>query len=250
VDAPLWLENRTEEYASLLLNHVGGSRAFRQALQGHLPPWTTVVQAFLAEAGLVSSAFKDAESALAFDGEAGCFDYGTARVTLAYANPTATGRQVFTPRFAEDMYVYEMLTGESVNRPKRASYSLEPGAGIALSALPYAVDGLELIVPEESPNGTRFHFQVNVQADAEHKMTHPVAVELVTLQGTPLPPYRHLLWCAEGVGSHYFPIALNDQIGTCMVRARDLLSGKSAESVVKVGSFKRPANVIQGPKKN
>ncbi len=185
---------------------------------------------FLREAGCAPAvSFRKGNAP--FQGKRFRLRFGKAEIYALLASPEAQEIQKGRLALPGDSQVYDMRTGETVRRPENTSFRLEPGDAALYAALPNAVEGIEVLVPERVAAGQRLTVRVGIQSEeGAPSGSHLVAVDLMPSGGAPLPHYHREIVCSHGAGQTYAPLALNETPGAYTVRVRDLLSGQEVES--------------------
>ncbi|MBX7255102.1 MAG: beta-galactosidase [Candidatus Hydrogenedentes bacterium] len=239
-ETPVWFVRRGEQGVAALLNH-------------SVIPWQAkpaggdaLLRALLRAGGAEPVAEFAKKGTRLFRGEVVGYRLGNVRIYGVIARPDA-GEQKLQMKLDDPGAVFNVRTGTRVVRPKSMTMSLGAGMSEVYASLPYDVTGLDLEMPKSMVLGERFPMVFKVNARKETPRVHVIHVELRFVQGdqeTLLRHYTKDVVCAEGTGNAFIPFALNELPGVYKLTARDVLSGKTAETIIQV---LKTGEVINGP---
>lgn len=237
---PVWFVQRDAHGVAVLLNH-------------DVKSWLTnpaggedLLRGLLRAAGAEPILDLSGKDRTLFRGELVGYRLGETRLFGVLARPDA-GDQKLRARLTDPGAVFNVRTGARLVRPKSFSTSVKAGSAELYAALPYDVTGIDVAVPKSMVLGERYPVVIAVAVRKGAPRTHVVHMELRLLQGdreTVLRHYSQDVVCAEGKGTTFIPFAMNELPGVYKLTARDVLSGKSAETIVQV---LKTGEVINGP---
>lgn len=206
---------------------------------GHVAPWVRPISlwmravdqgtgALLLQAAPVQPTL-DPEAEPAADAETeDAFHYQLGRAEIgAWLPPADANARHIAPRFTLP-FVYDVLRGRQVKRPKNLSATLHAGEAAVYAALPYRVEKLVVTAPKSVVAGYRLDFVVQVDAGEATPGTHLLCIDLTPREGTPRLHYRQCLLAEGGVAKGYVPLAFNEIPGKYWLEVRDQLTGKTA----------------------
>ena len=237
-DAPVWLVHRSGTAVAFLLNH--GLPAYRSHSTGaNAISFRRLIGAVLAEIGLEPAVRTKPMQNGPFHGERVAYQYGETQIIALLADLNAPERsQRVRLDFGDRLRVYDLIRQRSRGKSDHADVSLPSGQVALYAALPYRVTGLRIEAPEEVRAGDRLRIRLEVIAKRADPGIHLVHVELVPLTGPrtgqPLRHYAQNVECPGGRGDTYIPLALNDVLGPYRIAARDVLTGVSARTRVRL----------------
>lgn len=225
----IWIRGAHEEGRSLLLNHTVSPRG----AEG-LAAWAGAVKQALQTAGC-AMALPETDEPVQGWCERFHYQYGPAELygVLAAADSPRRG-PTLRLRFNKEDHVYDLLAGEPVSRPHRMRSRLSPAEVRLWSVLPYAVERLNVLVPEESAAGRRLRVGIAIQAEAATPGTHLVRVRIRPANGPWLVHYAKTVACKVGTGEVYIPLAQNELQGAYVIEARDLLTGQATQATTQI----------------
>jgi hypothetical protein len=128
---------------------------------------------------------------------------------------------------------FDIRNGQAVARGK-ASFRLGRGEAALVTQLPYDVQELELTAPEEVAPGRRVPLNVVLKTRGGLPGEHLVRIEFGPVPGAPLRHYGRNLVCKDGKGNGYIALSRHERPGLYRLFAWDVLSGLSAEAMVRV----------------
>ncbi len=227
-DVPIWITLPAGR--ALLLNHT-----VAPWVGGEAPAWSAPVAGALGEAGC-SKAVAGREDEVLGWCERFHYRYGDADLYAVLAATDAPRRGIrLRPDLDKGAHAYDLLAGEPVSAVHRASFRVPAGQAALWSVLPYAVEGVALLVPEEAVRGERLEIRVAVEAESGTPGRHLVRLRMGPAGGAFLRHYSKTLVCEGGVGEAYIPLAWNEAQGEYSVEAQDLLTGLRTVRSVQVG---------------
>ena len=162
------------------------------------------------------------------------YTFSEARILAWLADPAHDGPQELKFRFDPALHVYNMRTGLTVGRRHRESIRLNPGDVALFSGLPYSVSRVTLDVARETARGRRLSIKIAIKTGGALPGDHVVHVSFAPRNGAPLRHYSHDIVCMDGSGETYIPLALNDDLGTYTVTARDVITGTTGRASVTI----------------
>ncbi len=237
-DAPIWLVHRNGPATAFLLNH--GLPAYRpHSIRPNAIALRRLFGALLAEAGLEPAVQTTPSQDEPFHGERVAYRYGEARIVALLADLDAPERpQRVRVGLGDRRRVYDLMHRRRVGETRHIGVALPPGQAALFATLPYRVKGLRIEAPEDVQAGGRLRIQLEVVAKKANPGIHLVHVELIPLTGPragqSLRHYTQNVECPGGQGDTYIPLALNDVPGPYRIVARDVLTGASARTKVRL----------------
>ena len=169
-------------------------------------------------------------------GESFAFRYGDADIValLGAPNQDADAQKIILRR-DRDRFYYDLRTGKPIPGGKKRTLRLAPGDAALIASLPYAVTGVSVASRDSVFAGRRLPVRVRVDTrGGETPGTHLVRVTLSRRFSAPLPWYAQDVTCVKGEATLFIPLALSDLPGLYTVAARDVLTGATGQTVVKV----------------
>ncbi|MHB8996119.1 MAG: beta-galactosidase [Armatimonadota bacterium] len=135
--------------------------------------------------------------------------------------------------FGGRSHVYDMRARKYVGQVTATQAVVAPGGTALYACLPYKVIDLQVKTPARVKAGQPLSLTALVQAAGKHG-DHVLHVELIDPQGQSPLPYRSNQLAPGGKLDLTVPLALNDQPGTWTVKVRDVLTGTTSETKLKV----------------
>lgn len=151
------------------------------------------------------------------------------------ADPTTSTRAArCTLEFSNRLKTYDMLSGKQFPSSTKLSVSVAPGKVALFSRLPYEVKQFTLETPKRVTAGNRLPIRCAIKTTKGEPGRHPVFLEIMRPQGTAIKHYDSTFDCERGLGEAYISLSLNEAPGPYIIKARDILTGLTAESVILV----------------
>ena len=242
-DTPIWLTTGDTQWATLLINHAvafpptpvqdifhldQNPASDEKLLQG-------LLGAALDQMGMLPivplSLSKDGAS----DVECVAFRYDKAEVVALLRCPGEGGKKrTVLLHFDPDRYVYDPGVAARIRRSQKVGAALRPGEAKLFSALPYEVTEVRISVPESTVAGSRLPVRVLIKTQDALPGEHLVHIEVVPGSGAPQAHYAQNLVCRAGEGETFVPLALDEAPGFYTVKARDVLTGLTSATAVRV----------------
>lgn len=168
-------------------------------------------------------------------GQARFWRLGNAQIAVFLGDPQGHRHSVQLD-FPGATGVYDAIQGTLLSRRGHARAHILPGEPAIVTALPYRVRELALIVPEEARVGELLEIQTVVipHDDRETPADHVVWADVIGPDGERMAHYSQAVYCPRGNGRLQVPLAYNDFTGRYTVRVRDLLTGMTAEAYTTV----------------
>lgn len=229
-EAPVWILRQDGERVTVLINH-----PLSVCLEQEDAALYRLFGGLFELAGIQRATPAGPAEGRVFNGECVALQYGNADIVALLAAPHGQRKvQRLTLRFNDCEAAYDMRQGKPAPRPKKIRVKLRKGDAAVYAALPYRVTELSLVTPFEVAAGSRLPVSVGVRTDRELPGKHLVHLTIARGFGDPIPYYTRNLVCARGQGRTYIPLALDERPGTYTMTARDVLTGVSAQTAVKV----------------
>jgi beta-galactosidase GanA len=135
--------------------------------------------------------------------------------------------------FGSRSHVYDMRARKYLGQVASTQAVAAPGDTVLYACLPYKVNSLQVKAPASVKAGQPLSLTATVQA-AGKLGDHVLHVELIDPAGQSPLPYRSNQLAPGGKLDLTLPLALNDQSGIWTVQVRDVLTGTTGETKVKV----------------
>jgi len=239
--APVWVAQFGEAAVTVLLNHPFPA-------PGSPAAWgfQDLLHFVLEQAGLAPAApfkrGKDGE----VPGECIALQFGSAEIYAVLRGPGGAGkRRPCELALGSVRAAYDLRAGKRIMNPRRFRTRLAPGDAAVCATLPYVVDELALTAMARVRAGERLMFNLAIQAKDAAPGNHLVHVELARSSGQPIAHYCKEVVCMNGAADSFIPLALNEEPGSYLLLARDVLTGVSSQALVYVAS--PPAPVYRPP---
>ncbi|HOE67446.1 MAG TPA: beta-galactosidase [Candidatus Hydrogenedentes bacterium] len=230
---PLWLERKEGTTYALLTNVAMTAYGESGGKQRDLA-WRTAWNALLSRLLPQPPIGIETQPDRVFHGDSAAFTYGKARIVVAVRRPEGKKPEKARLRFDEKTRVHDMLTDAPPARRKNVARTLAPGQAAVFAALPYDVTKLVMAAPKAVGQGKRIPLAFEVVAHNAEPGEHCVHTTLSRINGDALGHYSRTTICPGGKGQTYIPLARNETPGLYRLRARDVLSGMTAETVISV----------------
>jgi hypothetical protein len=170
-------------------------------------------------------------------GEAAQWTYDGARIWGLLTRPSEEKSRISIDLpFGKDDVVYDLLSGEQVERPHRADVTLHAGQAALFAALPYEVADIAVLVTEAVPAGQRLEVTAMLETKGGDAGEHFFHIALTSADGQTLPFHDRVLRAPGGRLNTYLPVARNRPPGLYTLRVRDVLSGVVAAAEVVIAS--------------
>jgi hypothetical protein len=174
------------------------------------------------------------------------FRTGTVRIVTLQSNPSfadvapadAAQKRFETPRtvvlnLPGERYVYDMRAGRPVGRRTQLTVLLDPYEPAIFSISPTAMSALKVSAPRLVRAGETGVFTMRLVKESPAAL-HVFHLDAVDPSGTIVPQYSGNIRAPKGRATARVPFALNDPPGTWEIRVKDLLSGQTQVSTVRV----------------
>lgn len=230
-EIPLWIQNHTDKGGALLLNFAPLNNASLE----HPPQIFTALAAYMRSAGCLP-VMDDLDDTGPFMGKRFRYQYGTADIRVWLPEMDAeNSKQKIRFRVSKKTSAYDLRSKAPLKHPQKAAVDVHPGEPEIVALLPYKVDHLELIAPENIAQGQRLPIRIKISAtEGSAPGLHLVALSLSPRGKETLSHYYRAVSCEAGQGDTFIPLALNESIGAYTLSARDLLSGIAEETTVRI----------------
>jgi hypothetical protein len=240
---PLWLQDSPETGGRrLLLNHA--LTAATDVQEAAMP----LMAFWLEAAGVTPDLPLYRSPKKRFHGEASRFRYGAADLYVFLRDCDGAGSEKAEVELDKGFSVYDLVNHLAPPRPRKVSVKLGAGEAGVVAVLPYRVSSLAMTAPEQIAQGQRLEYALYLDTGDEEAGQHLIQVSLIPSLRPPLEHYRQFITCRKGAGRGYIPLALNESPGRYTLRATDLLSGQTAESVIDIQLRQLPVSLGTGTK--
>ena len=176
------------------------------------------------------------------------FRTGTVRIVALQSNsafadvaPADAGQKRFeAPRtivlsLPGERYVYDMRAGRPIGRRTQLSVLLDPYEPALFSISPSAMPAPTVSAPHLLRAGETGVFAMRLAKESPAAL-HVFHLDVVDPSGTIVPHYSGNIRAPKGRATAWVPFALNDPPGTWEIRVKDLLSGQTQVSTVRVAA--------------
>jgi hypothetical protein len=171
-----------------------------------------------------------------FRGEVFSYNLDGNRLVALLADPDADEQNLRIALPASEAH-FDALKHRRITRSQKISAKLAGGAVALYGVLPYDVTGIALDTLPTVTAGERLPMTIGIGVRKGEPSTHVVHIELLSLQtdaAESIPHYALDLVCRAGQGEGFIRLALNERPGVYKLVARDVLTGMTAEAVVKI----------------
>ena len=136
-------------------------------------------------------------------------------------------------------HAYDSRNGVYLGETDETSAVIGPGRALLYSLLPYRVDALEIEAPKAVTRGSGLSVSLSIRAVGESPGMHVIHLQLRDPDRNESRHYRENILALAGKADTTIPIALNDLIGTWTITARDVATGRTAETAFEVNEAGR-----------
>ena len=127
-------------------------------------------------------------------------------------------------------HLYDIRNSEYCGYVKKVSSEILPGRGKVYALSPYRVKGIKLNLNQNVyKQGDTLSYKIAVKASADNLSNHVFRLELIDPQNKLVKYYNFNLLAKKGICSGNAFLCLNEQKGKWRIKAKDILSGKTAE---------------------
>jgi hypothetical protein len=137
--------------------------------------------------------------------------------------------------FPREAHIYDVRGNKYHGLCKQAPVKLSGGQAKVFALSPYKVTGLELSLDKETYcRGDAVSYKLDILADSKAPSAHAFRIELVNPENKTVRHYSKNLLAENGSCSATLQLSLNEQQGKWRLRARELISGKTAEKTFSI----------------
>jgi hypothetical protein len=134
----------------------------------------------------------------------------------------------------EEMFVYDMASGEVVEPGKKKNFSSSSKAPLWVSSLPYSISRILVESPAAVTGGTRVLLEVSVRTTEKLPGDHWIHLQVRGPERELFKHYSQTIFCPGGKGKTILPIAMNEFPGRYQLEFRDLLTGVKVDATLEV----------------
>lgn len=237
---PLVILKQTGKGRAVLLNYGFGSAARVRREAGALAQWG-VLKAVLALAGLKPRVTVEAGGDPLRLLEIVRFQDGPIQYLGFLKNRASTEEQTVNAKvtLAEGGHVYDVRAGRYLGQVSSWQEDFVPARARLYARLPYTIGGVLVAatkLPSPTPDsvGPSLQCSVTVQCSSKAQGRHWVELRVIGPDGRVRRHYGRNLPAVAGKAATTIPLALNDPPGTWKVLAREVISGKTGEAVLRL----------------
>lgn len=146
-------------------------------------------------------------------------------------------RLACTIRFESPAYLYESRSGAFLGKKDRVETALVRGLPKVYAALPYAVKSLALSAAATARPGEVVKLEAAIEREGESQPgTHLFHLSVIGPDGKEKAVYAQNLLAGAGKTIAEIPFAYNDPAGEWKLQVRDVATGVTASTVIRLGT--------------
>ena len=149
--------------------------------------------------------------------------------------PEDNSEKEATVVFPREAHIYDVRGNKYHGLSKQVPVKLSGGQAKVFALSPYKVTGVELSLDKGTyRRGDAVSYKLDILADSKALSAQAFRIELVNPENKTVRHYSKNLLAENGSCSATLQLSLNEQQGKWRLRARELISGKTAEKTFSI----------------
>ena len=137
--------------------------------------------------------------------------------------------------FPREAHIYDVRSNKYHGLSKQAPIKLSGGQAKGFALSPYKVTGLKVSLDKETyRQGDAVSYKLDILTNSKTPSAHAFRIELVNPENKTVKHYSKNLLAENGSCSATLQLSLNEQQGKWCLKARDVVSGKTAEKTFSI----------------